>query len=94
MPSHHFHICQFSCPFYNASDYSKQCLSFEYECIVQEVMKIGLKIFPCHLKNVGEILFFSVSWELMLSRRTPFDSALLNLQVFTGMLERKKFTEF
>lgn len=86
---HHFYICQFSCPFYSASNYSKHCLRFEYECVVQEV-KIDLKIFPCHLKNVDEILVFSVSWELMLSRRTLLGTALFNLQVFTGMLERKK----
>jgi len=53
-------------------------------------MKIGLKIFPCNFKNVDEILFFSAPWELILSRRTRFDSVPFNFQVFfTNVLERK-----
>lgn len=51
-----------SCSFYSASNNCKCCLGFEYECVVQEIMKIGLKIFPCNLKTVYEILMFSVFW--------------------------------
>lgn len=58
-------------------------------------MKIGLNIFPGNFKNVDEILFFSVSWELMLSRRTQFGGVPFNFQVFfTSVLKRKILQSF